>query len=103
MKDKSLFPLKKIMEANNEQTLSFLDEVGIEASIISQEIVSLGDHDSVAKTVLSQKLMGFSIRAVQYLLKQKVTVFALTFTSDENYYNSNEKLFDQVVEIIVFN
>lgn len=89
MNNKSIFSLKKVMEATNEETLSFLDEMGIEASIISQGIVSLGNHDSVAKTVLSQKVMDFSIRTVQYLLKQKNIVWALTFTTDENDYSDN--------------
>lgn len=79
-----------------------MDEMGIEASIISQDIISLGNHDSVAKTVLSQKMMGVSIRTVQYLLKQNNIFWALTFTTDENNYSSNEKLFDQVIEIFVF-
>jgi hypothetical protein len=74
------------------------EKSGYELNILEQEIVSLGKHEEVSRTLFKQEVEGVSTGVAQYIIRHEGDFWVMTFTSGLEKFDENIKLFDKSVE-----
>jgi len=70
-------------------------KAGYTFNIIEQDITSLGNYEEVGRTIFEQDVEGIKTKVVQYIVKNKLDFWVLTFTTDLEEFDDSIQTFDE--------
>lgn len=97
----SFTTLNQYMDLGYDQMEEQYEQMGYSFSILEQDVVSLGSNKEVGRTVVSEEVMGFEVRVVQYVIKSGSVFWIITFTTSPEEFNQYIQTFDKAVEVFI--
>jgi hypothetical protein len=97
----SFTTLDRYMELGYDQMSEQYEEMGYTFSILEQDVVSLGSYKEVGKTIVSEEVMNFKVRMVQYVIKSDSVFWIITFTTSPEEFDQYIQIFDKAVETFI--
>jgi hypothetical protein len=93
--------LNQYMELGYDQMAEQYEQMGYSFSILEQNVVSLGSYKEVGRTLVSEEVMGFEVRLVQYVVKSGSVFWIITFTTSPEEFDRYIQIFDKAVETFI--
>jgi hypothetical protein len=97
----SFTSLDQYMELGYDQMIAQYEQMGYSFVILEQEVISLGSHKEVGKTSVSEEVMGFEVRVVQYIIKSGSDFWIITFTTSPEEFDQYIQTFDMAVRAFI--
>ena len=93
----SSISLNQYMEIVYDQMADQYEQMGYSFNILEQDVVSLGSYKEVGRTLVSEEVMGFEVRVVQYVVKSGSVFWIITFITSPEEFDQYIQTFDTVV------
>jgi len=93
----SSISLNQYMEIGYDQMADQYEQMGYSFNILEQDVVSLGSYKEVGRTLVSEEVMGFEVRVVQYVVKSGSVFWIITFTTSPEEFDQYIQTFDTAV------
>jgi hypothetical protein len=93
--------LDQYMELGYAQIAEQYEQMGYSFEILEQDVVTLGSHKEVGRTLVSEEVMGFEVRVVQYVIKSGSVFWIITFTTSPEEFDQYIQIFDKAVEVFL--
>jgi hypothetical protein len=94
----SFTSLEQYMELGYEQMADTYEQFGYTFSILEQDVVQLGSHKEVGRTLVSEEVAGNEIRMARYIMKSGSDFWIISFTVSPEDLNQYMETFDKIVE-----
>jgi hypothetical protein len=97
----SFTTLDRYMELGYDQMSEQYEQMGYKFNILEQDVVSLGSYKEVGRTIVSEEVMNFEVRMVQYVIKSGSIFWIITFTTSPEEFDQYIQTFDKAVETFI--
>lgn len=90
--------LKDYIDKSYKNINDMSKTLGYNSKIVDQEIMQIGNCREVARTIISEEILGSSIKMAQYIIKNNNVYWILTFSIIEKDFDSNIDIFDKAIQ-----
>jgi hypothetical protein len=94
----SFTTLDQYMDLGYDQMADQYEQMGYSFAVLEQDVVPLGSYKEVGRTLVSEEVMNFEVRMVQYIVKSGSVFWIITFTTSPEEFNQYIQVFDKAVE-----
>jgi hypothetical protein len=94
--------LKDYMDKSYKNIEAASKELDSNYKAVEQQILKMGSYDQVARTIISQELLGNNLSMAQYIIKDGTIYWIMTFSAAQKDFNANIANFDKAIQTTAF-
>ena len=93
--------LKDYMDKSYKNIEAASKELDSNYKIIEQQILKMGSYDQVARTITYQELLGNNLSMAQYIIKDGMIYWIMTFSAAQKDFDANIDNFDTAIKTTI--